>query len=94
MQSVEGHRPTVQVPDPGPVRDRHGCEQSLLRIEKPDGCAPYGGRSDAMLTPHPAYTALGSEREARSESYRLLLREALSDDDLTAIRTYLYLQRV
>jgi len=42
-----------------------------------------------MLTPHPAYTALGSEREARSESYRLLLREALPDDDLTAIRTYL-----
>ena len=49
--------------------------------------------SDAMLTPHPAYTALGSEPEVRCEAYRLLLREALPDDDLLAIRTYLQQQR-
>jgi putative transposase len=51
-------------------------------------------RSDAMLTPHPAYTALGCEPEARCEAYHLLLREALPDDDLLAIRTYLQRQRV
>jgi len=46
-----------------------------------------------MLTPHPAYTALGCESEARSEAYRLLLRETLLDDDLSAIRTYPQQQR-
>lgn len=55
--------------------------------------AHCGRRSDAMLTPHPAYTALASGPEARSEAYRLLLREALPDDDLMAIRTYLQQQR-
>jgi putative transposase len=59
-------------------------------VELPAHC---GRRPDAMLTPHPAYTALGSEPEARSETYRLLLREALPDDDLAAIRTYLQQQR-
>lgn len=46
-----------------------------------------------MLTPHPAYSAIASEPEARSKAYRLLLGEALSDNDLTAIRTYLQQQR-
>ena len=55
--------------------------------------AHCGRRPAAMLTPHPAYTALGPEPEARSEAYRLLLREALPDDDLAAIRTYLQQQR-
>ena len=45
-----------------------------------------------MLTLHPAYTALGCEPEARCEAYRLLLREALPDDDLLVIRTYLQQQ--
>ena len=48
---------------------------------------------DAILTPHPAYTALGATPETRAEAYRHLLHETLSDDDLTAIRSYLQQQR-
>ena len=50
---------------------------------------PFGCHADAPS----AYTALASGPEARSEAYRLLLREALPDDDLMAIRTYLQQQR-
>ena len=57
-------------------------------------CANHcGHRPDTILTPHPAYTALGSTPDARAETYRHLLRETLSDDDLIAIRTYLQQQR-
>lgn len=59
-------------------------------VELPAHC---GQHSDAMLTPHSAYTALASEPEARGDAYRLLLHDALSDDDLAAIRTYLQQQR-
>ncbi|HET6546532.1 MAG TPA: transposase [Rhodanobacteraceae bacterium] len=57
-------------------------------------CAGHCGlRNDTLLTPHPAYVALTSTPEARAEVYRHLLRETLSDEDLTAIRTYLQQQR-
>jgi len=57
-------------------------------------CANHcGHRMDALLTSHPAYTALGSTPYARTEAYRHLLHETLSDDDLSAIRTYLQQQR-
>ena len=58
-------------------------------------CAHHccGHPVNAILSPHPAYTALGITPEARAEAYRHLLRETLSDDDLTAIRTYLQQQR-
>ena len=47
----------------------------------------------AILTPHPAFVALGPEPDARAEAYRQLLREALPDEDLAAIRSYLQQQR-
>lgn len=57
-------------------------------------CAAHcGRRTDALLTPHPTYTALGDSRGARAAAYSRLLREALADDDLVAIRTYLQQQR-
>jgi putative transposase len=77
--------------DLNPVRARMTDDPAdYPRSSCPAHC---GRRSDAMLTPRPAYTALASEPEARSEAYRLLLREGLSDDDLATIRTYLQQQR-
>lgn len=55
--------------------------------------AHCGFRSDALLTAHPAYTAIGLTDAERSDAYQALLRETLSDDDLQAIRTYLQQQR-
>lgn len=57
-------------------------------------CAAHcSERSNPLLTPHPAYTALAATPEARGTAYRTLLREALSDEDMAAIRTYLQQQR-
>jgi putative transposase len=52
-----------------------------------------GRRSDSLLTPHPAYIALGTTTDERACIYRSMLKEALSDDDLHAIRIYLQQQR-
>lgn len=50
-------------------------------------CASLCGlRDDALLTPHPVQRALGAEGYAT-------LAEAISDDDLAAIRLYLRQQR-
>lgn len=57
-------------------------------------CASHCGlRQDAVLSTHPEYTALAATPEAPTAAYRQLLRETLSDDDLTAIRIYLQQQR-
>ena len=55
--------------------------------------AHCGRRTDTLLTAHPAYAALGETRDARAAAYLQLLREALTGDDLAAIRTYLQQQR-
>jgi putative transposase len=46
-------------------------------------------RDDPLLAFHPAYMRLGSPRAERADAYRSLLGEALSDDELHAIRSYL-----
>jgi putative transposase len=57
-------------------------------------CANHCGlRQDALLSPHPEYTALAATPEARATTYRQLLHETLSNDELKAIRTYLQQQR-
>ena len=57
-------------------------------------CAPLcGERDDPLLSPHRAYPRLGVTRAERAIAYRALLRDALSDDDLQAIRAYLQQQR-
>jgi putative transposase len=57
-------------------------------------CANHCGlRPDAILSPHPEYTALASTPEARAQAYRHLLHETLSEDDLKAIRIHLQQQR-
>jgi putative transposase len=47
----------------------------------------------ALVTPHPAYLALGRTNEERQASYRHLFLDALSDDRLQEIRAYLHQQR-
>jgi len=59
-------------------------------------CANHcGHRPDDILTPHPIPPIpLSAPHRTRAEAYRRLLHETLSDDDLTAIRTYLQQQSV
>lgn len=47
-----------------------------------------GDCEDPILSPHETYAALSSEPTTRRRRYRALLAEALSQDDLTAIRTH------
>lgn len=46
---------------------------------------------DCLVTPHPNFLALGADPESRQAAYRELVKQAISDDDLAAIR--LQLQR-
>jgi len=55
--------------------------------------ANCGHRDDPLLSPHTAYTALGSVPAERVSVYQTLLRETLSEDDLHDIRIYLQQQR-
>jgi len=57
-------------------------------------CASHCGiRTDSVITPHPAYTNLASTPKGRATTYRQLLQDALSEDDMAAIRIYLQQQR-
>jgi putative transposase len=56
--------------------------------------AAHGGRHiDSLLTPHPAYAALGETDAERGAVYAALLREAVAEDELLAIRAHLQQQR-
>jgi putative transposase len=56
--------------------------------------AAHGGRhTDALLAPHPAYIALGETNSERGAAYGAILREAITDDELLAIRMHLQQQR-
>lgn len=52
------------------------------------------GEEDLMLAPHAEYLALGPTSEMRTTAYRDLFRDALGDDRLEEIRTYVQQQRV
>ncbi|GLQ88373.1 transposase [Dyella flagellata] len=51
------------------------------------------GLGDPLVHPHSAYLNLGMNAEERQAAYRELFKEALSDDQLLDIRTYLQQQR-
>lgn len=53
----------------------------------------YGLQDTPWLTPYPTYIGLAPSAEARTDAYREVLREVLSDDDLAPIRIYLKQQR-
>jgi len=48
---------------------------------------------DPLITPHPAYLALGKDAPGRQATYRDLLVETLSEESLAEIRIYLQQQR-
>jgi putative transposase len=52
-----------------------------------------GEQHDKLLTPHEAYISLGKEPVDRSNAYRSLIAETISDDSLAEIRIYLQQQR-
>jgi putative transposase len=68
-------------------------------VEQPDQhpWSSYAGnaglRHDPLLMPHPVYTQLGTNVIERSDAYRALFAEVLSDDALAEIRIYLQQQR-
>lgn len=51
--------------------------------------ANANGRPDLLVTPHPGFLALGADPESRRAAYRELVKQVVSDDDLTAIRRHL-----
>lgn len=52
-----------------------------------------GQRDDLLLSHHATYIGLGISHAERTAAYRSLLNDALSEDDLHAIRAYLQQQR-
>jgi putative transposase len=77
--------------DLNPVRAR--MTEDPLSFPWSSAATNGGHRPDSLLTPHPAYIALGTTADERASIYRSMLKEALSDDDLHAIRIYLQQQR-
>ncbi|KML16016.1 transposase [Burkholderia sp. LK4] len=77
--------------DLNPVRARMTDDAAAYSWSS--AAAHVGLRYDPLLTPHPAEAALGLTTAARGAAYRALLHEALSDDDVLAIRAYLQQQR-
>jgi len=51
-------------------------------------------RVDPLLTPHPEYLALGGDPTARASAYRTLFDDALPNDLVEEIRSYLQQQKV
>jgi putative transposase len=74
-----------------PIRARMTDDPGAYRWSS---CAAHlGGRRHSLLTPHPAWLALGSDPTARASAWRRLLDESIPDEDLTQIRQYLQQQR-
>ncbi len=77
--------------DLNPVRAR--MTEDPTRFIWSSAAAHVGRCTDSLLTPHPAYTALGDTIQKRGTAYEALIREALADDELLAIRMHLQQQR-
>ena len=75
----------VRYIDLNPVRARMTDDPTAFAWSSCPGLC--GLRDDPLLAPHPAQRALGAD------GYRALLAEALSEDDLAALRLYLQQQR-
>ena len=74
-----------------PVRARITDDAAAWRWSS---CAAHlGQRKASMLTPHPAWLALDADPLMRARRWRDLLDEAVTEEDLTAIREYLQQQR-
>ncbi|HWS78244.1 MAG TPA: transposase [Thermomonas sp.] len=81
----------VRYIDLNPVRARITDDPTEYRWSS---CAALcGHRDDPLLSLSPAQAALGGNAGDRARAYRRLLSEAISEDELTAIRLYLQQQR-
>lgn len=81
----------VRYIDLNPVRARMTDDPAAFAWSS---CANLCGlRADPLLTLHPAQEALGTTEADRHAAYRALIREALNEEDLLGIRTYLQQQR-
>lgn len=52
-----------------------------------------GLASDPCVVPHPAYIALGTDENTRTQAYGEWLRSGIADEDLAAIRIHLQQER-
>lgn len=77
--------------DLNPVRAR--MTDDPVRFQWSSCAALCGKRDDRLLSLHPSQRELGSTDQQRGDAYLTLLGEALSEDDLSAIRSYLHQQR-
>lgn len=77
--------------DLNPVRARMTDDPTTFRWSS--AASHCGQNIDTLLTSHPAFDALGHTPLDRGAAYQALLREAVSDDELQSIRTYLQQQR-
>ena len=81
----------VRYIDLNPVRARMTDDPAVFRWSS---CAGLCGlRDDPLLTLHPAQRELGTSDEERGDAYKVMLSEAINDEDLAAIRVYLQQQR-
>ena len=77
--------------DLNPVRARITDEPTAFPWSS---CAALCGlREDPLLTLHPTQRALGTNDAERATAYRTFVEEAISDDELAAVRLYLQQQR-
>lgn len=81
----------VRYIDLNPVRAR--LTDDPTRYPWSSCAALCGKRQDPLLTLHATQRALGPTAKDRADAYRVLLSEALNDEDLAAIRAYLQQQR-
>jgi len=81
----------VRYIDLNPVRAR--LTDDPTRYPWSSCAALCGKRQDPLLTLHATQRALGPTAKDRADAYRVLLSEALNDEDLAAIRVYLQQQR-
>jgi len=76
--------------DLNPVRAR--------MIEDPErfswsSCSAHCGNENVLITPHRAYSALGTSIVERGRAFQALLHESLSDEAIQEVRAYLQQQR-
>lgn len=68
-------------------------------VERPDHYAwssvhaNLGGGADPLVTPHPAFLALGADALARQTAYRAWLQDGIDAGDLATIRSHLAQER-
>ncbi len=81
----------VRYIDLNPVRAR--MTDDPVRFAWSSCAALCGERDDPLLTLHPTQHALGATSWERGDAYRVLLNQAINDNDLATIRAYLQQQR-